>query len=198
MTVARTSGRRGSRPPRGGSTAWTARTSRPRTSARRQPTWITCRRSPASWSAGRWNAAASAIPRRSPRNRSSRRSYGGSRRRPGPTSLTAAASESWESARSATRSQRSSQLAARGILYVPDFLANCGGLIHVSREWYGRDGEAGLIARAMDRLDRAIETAEAEDSTPLEVAERQALERVEAARGRTRRPGDEASRPRRP
>jgi valine dehydrogenase (NAD+) len=74
------------------------------------------------------------------------------------------------------------QLAGRGILYVPDFLANCGGLIHVSREWYGRDGEAELIARAMERLDRAIETAEAEDSTPLEVAERQALERVEAAR----------------
>ena len=74
------------------------------------------------------------------------------------------------------------ELAARGILYVPDFLANCGGLIHVSREWYGRDGEAELIARAMDRLDRAIETAEAEDSTPLEVAERHALERVEAAR----------------
>ena len=73
-------------------------------------------------------------------------------------------------------------LAERGILYVPDFLANCGGLIHVSREWYGRDGEAELIARAMERLERAIATAESEDSTPLEVAERQALERVEAAR----------------
>ncbi len=73
-------------------------------------------------------------------------------------------------------------LAGRGVLYVPDFLANCGGLIHVSREWYGGDDEAELIARAMDRLDRAIETAEAEGATPLEVAERQALERVEAAR----------------
>ena len=73
-------------------------------------------------------------------------------------------------------------LAGRGVLYVPDFLANCGGLIHVSREWYGRDDEAELIARAMDRLDDAIETAEAEGSTPIEVAERQALERVEAAR----------------
>jgi glutamate dehydrogenase/leucine dehydrogenase len=73
-------------------------------------------------------------------------------------------------------------LAERGILYVPDFLANCGGLIHVSLEWQG-DGTADeLIARAMERLDRAIATAEAEGSTPLEVAERQALERVEAAR----------------
>ena len=29
-------------------------------------------------------------------------------------------------------------LSQRGILYVPDFLANCGGLIHVALEWYGR------------------------------------------------------------
>jgi valine dehydrogenase (NAD+) len=73
-------------------------------------------------------------------------------------------------------------LAEREILYVPDFLANCGGLIHVSLEWSGRGGEHELIARAMDRLDRALVTAEAEDSTPLDVAERHALERVEAAR----------------
>jgi valine dehydrogenase (NAD+) len=73
-------------------------------------------------------------------------------------------------------------LAERGILYVPDFLANCGGLIHVALEWYRRDGEAELIARAMERLESALRTAEAENLTPLEVAERQALERVQAAR----------------
>jgi glutamate dehydrogenase/leucine dehydrogenase len=75
-------------------------------------------------------------------------------------------------------------LMRRGILYVPDFLANCGGLIHVSSEWYCRRGpsEAELIGRAMERLECAIAIAEAEGSTPLEVAERQALERVEAAR----------------
>jgi len=75
-------------------------------------------------------------------------------------------------------------LMRRGILHVPDFLANCGGLIHVSSEWYGSRGpsEAELIGRAMDRLERAIATAEEEGTTPLEVAERQALERVEAAR----------------
>ena len=75
-------------------------------------------------------------------------------------------------------------LMERDILYVPDFLANCGGLIHVSLEWYGAEGgsEADLIAGAMERLDRALETAEAEGTTPIEVAERQALERVEAAR----------------
>jgi glutamate dehydrogenase/leucine dehydrogenase len=75
-------------------------------------------------------------------------------------------------------------LMERGIVYVPDFLANCGGLIHVSMEWYGERGasEAELIAGAMERLDSALETAEADGITPIEVAERQALERVEAAR----------------
>jgi valine dehydrogenase (NAD+) len=75
-------------------------------------------------------------------------------------------------------------LAGRGILYVPDFLANCGGLIHVSNEWYGGIGpsEEERIARAMERLELAIATAATEGSTPLDVAERQALERVEAAR----------------
>jgi glutamate dehydrogenase/leucine dehydrogenase len=75
-------------------------------------------------------------------------------------------------------------LMQRDIVYVPDFLANCGGLIHVSLEWYGREGgrEEDLIAGAMERLDSALETAEAEGVTPIEVAERQALERVEAAR----------------
>jgi glutamate dehydrogenase/leucine dehydrogenase len=75
-------------------------------------------------------------------------------------------------------------LMGRDIVCVPDFLANCGGLIHVSLEWYGRESgsEEQLIAGAMERLDSALETAEADGLTPIEVAERQALERVEAAR----------------
>jgi valine dehydrogenase (NAD+) len=76
-------------------------------------------------------------------------------------------------------------LMQRDVLYVPDFLANCGGLIHVAREWYrdrGGPSEQELIAGAMESLDRAIATAAAQGLTPLEVAERQALERVEAGR----------------
>jgi valine dehydrogenase (NAD+) len=75
-------------------------------------------------------------------------------------------------------------LNRRGILYVPDFLANCGGLIHVSTEWYRERGPRvrECIARAMERLECAIADADVEDSTPLEVAERHALERVETAR----------------
>jgi hypothetical protein len=41
-----------------------------------------------------------------------------------------------------------------------------------------------LIAGAMGRLELALETAESEGTPPIEVAERQALERVEAARNR--------------
>ena len=76
-------------------------------------------------------------------------------------------------------------LMEREIVYVPDFLANCGGLIHVSLEWYGHEGgsEEELIAGAMERLDLALATAEADGVPPIDVAERQALERVEAARG---------------
>jgi len=73
-------------------------------------------------------------------------------------------------------------LMERDILYVPDFLANCGGVIHVAVEWSGGGSEQDFIAGAMERLDVAIETAESEGTTPIEVAERQALERVEAAR----------------
>jgi glutamate dehydrogenase/leucine dehydrogenase len=72
----------------------------------------------------------------------------------------------------------------RDVLYVPDFLANCGGLIHVAGEWFrdGGDAERARIEHAMERLDDAIAMSAAEGTTPLEVAERQALERVEAAR----------------
>jgi hypothetical protein len=54
----------------------------------------------------------------------------------------------------------------------------------VAGEWYGED-EAATRARvdhAAERLDVALATAAAEGSTPVEVAERQALERIEAAR----------------
>src|SRR5918999_1515441 len=59
-------------------------------------------------------------------------------------------------------------LMERGILYVPDFLANCGGLIPVSG---GGDGDKGgsegeRIARAMDRLHQGIAPPAARGSPP--------------------------------
>jgi valine dehydrogenase (NAD+) len=75
------------------------------------------------------------------------------------------------------------RLAARDVLYVPDFLANCGGLIHVDAERRGYEPrlvERG-IERAMRRLDQALATAGSGDCTPIEAAEREALERVQLA-----------------
>ena len=76
------------------------------------------------------------------------------------------------------------QLVARGILYVPDFLANCGGLISVAAEW-SRGDDADVerhVAVAMRRLEDALEEAVRTGQAPAAVAERQALERVERAR----------------
>lgn len=76
-------------------------------------------------------------------------------------------------------------LADRGVLYVPDFLANCGGLVHVAAEWEGRDG--GGLASALDRAERQLERALAQAATtgvtPLEAARQIAGERI----GQTRR-----------
>jgi valine dehydrogenase (NAD+) len=76
------------------------------------------------------------------------------------------------------------QLAARRILYVPDFLANCGGLISVAAEWSRGDDDdvERHIAVAMGRLEDALEEAAGTGQPPAAVAERQALERVERAR----------------
>jgi glutamate dehydrogenase/leucine dehydrogenase len=75
------------------------------------------------------------------------------------------------------------QLSARGILYVPDFLANCGGLIKVAAEWDGGDGAQveRHIETAMSRLDDALAESLATGATPAAVAERHALERIAAA-----------------
>jgi glutamate dehydrogenase/leucine dehydrogenase len=75
-------------------------------------------------------------------------------------------------------------LAARGVLYVPDFLANCGGLISVAAEWSRADDSAveAHIATAMERLDAALSESLATGQTPAAVAERHALERIERAR----------------
>lgn len=76
------------------------------------------------------------------------------------------------------------QLAARGVLYVPDFLANCGGLINCSAE-RTRSDQAEVdshVATAMRRLDDALAESRRTGEPPAAVAERHALERVERAR----------------
>ena len=82
-------------------------------------------------------------------------------------------------------SQVADRLAARGVLYVPDFLANCGGLINCSAELtHAGDADvAAHVATAMGRLAEALEESRRTGQPPAAVAERHALERVERARG---------------
>ena len=74
-------------------------------------------------------------------------------------------------------------LAERGVLYVPDFLANCGGLVHVAAEWERRGGDG--LAAALDRAERQVECvlddAAGAGVTPLDAARRLAGARIAAA-----------------
>ena len=74
-------------------------------------------------------------------------------------------------------------LAAAGILYVPDFLANAGGIINIAEEAGGYD-----LARAMRAVDRIGQTtntvlarAEEQEITPVAAAEQLVAERLEGA-----------------
>ncbi|ONM43560.1 amino acid dehydrogenase [Halopseudomonas pachastrellae] len=70
------------------------------------------------------------------------------------------------------------QLAARGILYTPDYVINAGGLLHVALTHRGVDaGEiAGRVKGIGERLDSIFAQSRAEGRSPAEVADRQAEE----------------------
>lgn len=78
-------------------------------------------------------------------------------------------------------------LAERNILYVPDFIANCGGIIHVGAEVLGLDpAEVDLrVAACGDRVEDILRTARQEGRLPLDVAERYARDRIERNRSAT-------------
>jgi leucine dehydrogenase len=73
-------------------------------------------------------------------------------------------------------------LAQRGILLVPDFIANAGGLIHVYAELRQLDSE---VVRLVDQIgptvQRILERADRSGTTPLAAAQEQAQERLSAA-----------------
>ncbi len=74
-------------------------------------------------------------------------------------------------------------LAARGVLYAPDFIVNSGGLINVAMELTGYDRDRALerIRRIEDVLGAILDRAQATRVTPLAAAERLATERIAAA-----------------
>lgn len=71
-------------------------------------------------------------------------------------------------------------LMAGGVLYVPDFLANCGGIIHVGSELLDKDDEEveALLVGAMDRTECLLDTAVESGRVPMELAEEFAAERL--------------------
>ena len=89
-----------------------------------------------------------------------------------------------------TSDEVADRLAARGILYAPDFIVNSGGLINVALELTGYDREL-----ALDRADDIqsvlagiLARAEQAAVTPLAAALALASERLMAAKARGRQP----------
>ncbi len=75
-------------------------------------------------------------------------------------------------------------LAARGILYAPDYVVNAGGVIHLALTERGEtpDTVEARLHAIGDTLAEVFATAAAEGITPLDAADRIALARVAAAR----------------
>ncbi len=87
-------------------------------------------------------------------------------------------------------------LARRQILYVPDFLANAGGIINLAEEFHGYDQRRALAraARIEQTTATVLEQARADGTTPERVALTLARDRVEReGAGRRWRPGDPAA-----
>ncbi|MGE4426917.1 MAG: Glu/Leu/Phe/Val dehydrogenase dimerization domain-containing protein [Solirubrobacteraceae bacterium] len=81
-------------------------------------------------------------------------------------------------------------LAARGVVVVPDFLANAGGVIqiHALREGWSRDALERAVLAIGDRVEHALVDAAATGRTPVDSAERHARTRIAAAGDRSGAP----------
>ena len=81
-------------------------------------------------------------------------------------------------------------LAAAGILYVPDFLANAGGIINIAEEARGYDPAAAskAVERIGETTANVLERADVRHITPLAAAEQLVAERLEWRPGAPRPP----------
>ena len=87
-------------------------------------------------------------------------------------------------------------LAARGILYAPDFVANAGGIINIAEEFVGYDRGARARARRTDRDDDGARVRDGRDRgvTPSRAAEQLARARLaDEGAARPWEPGDPAA-----
>ena len=84
------------------------------------------------------------------------------------------------------RAEVADSLAAAGILYVPDFLANAGGIINIAEESDGYDEVRAVQAVGQIRAttNTVLERAELCGITPLAAAEELVAERLARAGGR--------------
>ena len=80
--------------------------------------------------------------------------------------------------------QVADSLAAAGILYVPDFLANAGGIINIAEEAHGYDRARAwnAVHRIHDTTIRVLERAEAQGITPVAAAQELVARRLASAR----------------
>jgi leucine dehydrogenase len=87
-------------------------------------------------------------------------------------------------------------LAARGILYAPDFVVNAGGIINLAEEFVGYEGERARArtAQIADTVRRVFALARQDGVPPGRAAEEMARRRIaEEGAGRRWRPGDPAA-----
>jgi valine dehydrogenase (NAD+) len=73
-------------------------------------------------------------------------------------------------------------LAAAGILYAPDFMVNCGGVIQVAEELVGADVERAReqVMKVYQTTLEVLESAKNTQITPVAAAEAKAWERISA------------------
>ena len=73
-------------------------------------------------------------------------------------------------------------LAARGVLYAPDYLVNCGGVVQVADELLGFDFERARtrVAGVFDTTRAVLARADSEGTTPVAAAAAEARERIAA------------------
>jgi glutamate dehydrogenase/leucine dehydrogenase len=77
-------------------------------------------------------------------------------------------------------------LAARGIVFAPDYIANAGGLINISIELEGYDPKRARerVAGIEQTMGQILDEAEAAGITPLAAANDHARRRLAAASAR--------------
>jgi glutamate dehydrogenase/leucine dehydrogenase len=82
-------------------------------------------------------------------------------------------------------------LESAGILYVPDFLANAGGIINIAEEARGYDPVAAskAVERIGETTANVLDCADVRHITPLDAARQLVAERLNGARERLGLPG---------